>query len=92
MVGVLTSDDMQDEASSLLLFLLKYQELVKIGPKNFLDHFLRFFVHALLHPMSYAPGFCQMNDLIRIYTLSGYKFHQYNVCGCEVKNFQSFLY
>ena len=88
----MTSDDMQDEASSLLLFLLKYQELVKIGPKICLGHFLRFFVYALLRPMSYAPRFCQMNDLIRIYTLPGYKFHQYNVCDCEDKNFQSFLY
>ena len=65
--------------------------MVKIGPKSwFFVHFESFFVYALLHPMSYAPRFCQMKDLIKIYICG--KFHQYSICGCEVKNFQSFSY
>ena len=74
---------MQDEASDSLRVLLKFY-------KNFLAHFLSFFVFSLLHAMSYAPRFCQMKDLIKIYI--GGKFHMYSNCGCEVKKFQSFLY
>ena len=48
-----------------------------------------FFVYALMHPMGYAPRFCQMEDLIKIYVCG--KFHQYSICGCEVKNFQFFV-
>ena len=64
--------------------------MVKIGAKNgFLAHFVSFnFVYAPLHPMSYAPRFCQMKDVIKIYIYG--KFHQYSICGCKVKNFQSF--
>ena len=35
--------------------------------------------------MSYASRFCQMKYLIKIYIWG-------NICGCEVKNFQSCLY
>ena len=31
---ILTSDDMQDDASDMLPFLLKYSEMVKNGAKN----------------------------------------------------------
>ena len=31
---ILNSDDMQDDASDMLRFLLKYCEMVEIGPKN----------------------------------------------------------
>ena len=64
--------------------------MVKIGLKTFLAHFVSFLVYALLHPMIYAPRFFQMKDLIKI-CICG-KFHQYSISGCEVKNFQSFLY
>ena len=49
-----------------------------------------FFVYTFLHPMSYAQRFCQMKDFIKIYICG--KSHQYSICGCEVKNFQSFSY
>ena len=39
--------------------------------------------------MNYAPKFCQMKDLIKI-CICG-KFHQYSICSCEIKEFQSFL-
>ena len=31
---------------------------------GFLAHFEGFFVYPLIYPMSYAPRFCQMKDLI----------------------------
>ena len=55
---------------------------------GFLAHFESFFVYALLHPMSCAPRFCQMKDLSKIYICG--KFHQYSICGCEVKKFKVF--
>ena len=42
---------------------------------DFLAHLENFFVYALLHSMSYAPKFCQMKDLNKIYICG--KFHQY---------------
>ena len=81
--GFLTSDDMQHDASNSIWFLLKYQEIVKIGPEISLAHFVRFFVYALLHLMSYAPKFCRMKDLMKIYICG--KFHQYSICGCGAK-------
>ena len=65
--------------------------MVEFGQKaNFLAHLESFFVYAFLHSMSYAPKFCQMKDLYKIYICV--KFHQYSICGCEGKNFQSFSY
>ena len=61
MGGFLSSDDMQDDASDRIRFLLNYLEMVKIGPKIFLAHFVRFFVYALLHLMSLA----KRNTLLR---------------------------
>ena len=52
--------------------------------KSFLLFFF-FFVYTLLQLMSYTPRFCQMKDLIKIYICG--KFHQYSICGCEVKDF-----
>ena len=49
-----------------------------------------FFVYAFLHPMSYTPRFFQVKDIIKIYICG--KFHQYSICGCGVKKFQSFSY
>ena len=64
---------------------------LKLGQKiDFLVHFERVFVYALWHPMSYAPRFCQMKEFIEIHIRG--KFHQFSICGCEVKNFHIFLY
>ena len=60
----MASDDMQDDASDRLRFLLRYLEIVKIATKNFLTHFGSCFVYVLLHPVSCAPRFCQMKDVI----------------------------
>ena len=40
--------------------------------------------------MSYAPIFCQVAVLMKIHNCG--HFHQYNICDCQVKNFQSFWY
>ena len=77
MGGFLSSDDMQDDASDRIRFLLNYLEMVKIGPKIFLACFMRFFVYALLHLMNFA----KRNTLLR------YMSHQYSICGCEIKVF-----
>ena len=89
---ILTSDDMQDDASDMLPFLLKYSEMVKNGAKKlfFYSYFVTFFVYALLHPMSYPPRFCQMKEVIKVYICG--KFLQYIICGYEVKDFQRFSY
>ena len=36
--------------------------------------------------MSYIPIFCQVKDLMKIRNLG--KFHQYSICGCQVKIFK----
>ena len=41
--------------------------MVRIGLKKFLAHFVSFFVYAFLHLVSYAPRFCHMKDLNKIY-------------------------
>ena len=48
-----------------------------------------FFTLSYTLSMNYAPKFCEMKDLIKI-CICG-KFHQYSICGCEIKKFQSFL-
>ena len=53
--------------------------------KKSLAHFVSFFVYALLHLMSCAPKFCQMKELVKIYTCD--RFHHYTICGCEAKYF-----
>ena len=65
--------------------------MVEIGAKklNFCL-ILRFFAHALVHTVRFTPRFYQMKDVIKIYSTG--KFHQNRICGCEIKNFQSFLY
>ena len=40
----------------------------KLAPKpDFLAHFDRFFVYAVLHPLSYAPILHQIKGLMKIY-------------------------
>ena len=48
---------MQDDASDMLPFLLKYQEMVEIEPKAYFVAHFEFFVYTLSHPMSYTPRF-----------------------------------
>ena len=50
--------------------------------KDFLAHFESCFVYALLHPINYAPRFCELKDLIKIQFYG--RFNQYIACGCEV--------
>ena len=38
--------------------------------------------------MSYTPIICRVIDLMKIHNHG--KFHQYNICGCQVNSFQSF--
>ena len=76
---ILTSDDMQDDTSEMLWFLLKYEEMAYCES---------FFVYALFYPMIYAPRFCQMKGLIKL-CICG-EFYQYSECGCEVKIFKVF--
>ena len=66
---LLTSDDVQNDASDIVQFLLKYKEIVQTRSKSwFFGLFWSdFFVHGLLHSMSYTPTFWQMEDLIKIY-------------------------
>ena len=92
LLEVLTNDDMQNGASNLLQFLLKYKEIVGTRSKSwFFESFWEgFFVYSLLHPMSYTPTFWKMKDLLKI-CICG-KFYQYSICVCEVNNFQGFSY
>ena len=61
--------------------------MVKIEPKSWI---LKVFHLHLLTPYEYTPKLCQMEDPIMI--LIRGRFHQYSICGCEVKNFESFSY
>ena len=48
---------------------------------DFLAHVRRFFVYPLIHPMSYAPKFCQMKDLIKIHICGKF----YHIAFADVK-------
>ena len=74
----------------MLWFLLKYWEMVEIGPKDwFFWIILRVFC---LHPPTLCELRPKMKDLIQIYIYG--KFLQKSICdcGCEVKIFLSFSY
>ena len=59
----------------------------KLSQKTtFLAYSKRFLVYTLLRPMSYAPIFYHITDVIKIHTFG--KFHQYSICDCQVKNFK----
>ena len=62
--------------------------MLEIKPKKteLLAHSKRFLVYTLLPPMSYALFFCQVKDLMKIHNRG--KFHQYSICGCQVKKIQ----
>ena len=63
---ILTSDDMQDDASDMLQFLGSIKKWSKLGQKtDILTHF-KVFCYTHLHPMSYTPRYCQMKDIIKI--------------------------
>ena len=53
-------------------------------------HSKRFLVYTLLRPLNYDPIFCQVKDFLKIYNLG--KFHQFSICGCQVKNFPCFAH
>ena len=88
---VFTSDALQSKASHMLRFLMESENSSKWSQKShFLASFRRFFVYALLCPLSHASAFCQNEGLMKIHNLD--KFHGYSICGCQVINFQSFPY
>ena len=76
---ILISDNMQDgDASDMLSFYWSIKKWSKLGQKaDILLIFKVFFVYAPLLPMSYAPRFCRMKGLIKIYICG--KFHQYSI-------------
>ena len=78
----LTSDGKQDDVSDMLQFFEVF--------RNCLIWAKKLIFWLILHPMRHTPRFCQMKDLIKIYICG--KFHQYRICGCEMKDFQVFLY
>ena len=78
----LTSDDKQDDASDMLQFFEVF--------RNGLNWAKKLIFWIILHPMKHTPRFCQMKNFIKIYICG--KFHQYSICGCEMKDFQGFLY
>ena len=54
----LNSDAMQCNASDIWHFLFYSKEIIKLGQKTgFLARFEKFFIHALLQPISCAPIF-----------------------------------
>ena len=57
---------------------------------DFLTFFQRFFDHTLKRLMGYTQMFCQMKGLMKIYNRG--MFHQDNICGSKVINFQMFLW
>ena len=62
---------------------------LKLSQKiDFLAHFERLLVYAFLHPTCYTLVFCQIKHLIEVHNRG--KFHQCNICGCQVINFQMF--
>ena len=77
----LASDDKQDDASDMQFF-----EVFRNSP-NWAKKLIFLFI---LHTMRDSPRICQIKDLIKIYICG--KFHQYSICGCEIKKCQSFLY
>ena len=64
--GFLTSDDMQYDASGYGFYWSIKKEMIKIGLKNFLVHFVRFFIYVLLHLMSYHPRYISLVSFISI--------------------------
>ena len=62
---------------------------LKLGTEtDFVCHFQRFFVYALLRPVSYTQIFRQKKGLIEIHNPG--KFHHYTISGCQVIDFQMF--
>ena len=84
----------------MLQFLTSSKKSYKLSQKTvFLAHF-RFFVYTFLCHLNYARTFCHSFFLIGIHSNEGWtvttehmklrnrgKFHQYTICGCQVKQF-----
>ena len=87
---ICTSHAIQGNELHMLRFLMQPKYMSKLSQKLnfFLPYFKRLFVYALLHPLSSTLIFCKLKDLIKVHNCG--KFHLYSVCGCQVKNFQSF--
>ena len=82
---------MQCKVSHHICYGFRYspENFKKLSRKNkFVALFQRFFNYALLRSVSYAPTFCQMKGLMKIHNCD--KFHQCNICGCQVINFPMF--
>ena len=81
-----------NEVQSMLQFFVKSQKFQEIKTKNWFSGSLSgiFLLRFLLHPMSYALIFWQMNGLIKIHNRG--KFYEYSIFDCQVINFQSFSY
>ena len=68
-------------------FYCSIKKWLKLSQKT---EFWKFFIYTLLRPKSTPPKLCQVKDPIMI--LIRGRFYQYSICGCKVKNFQSFSY
>ena len=85
---IFSSDPLQGIVSHMSRFLMQSENSSKLSQNtHFLAHFWRFFVYALLRPMSHASIFFQIEGLIKIHYRN--KFH--SVCGYQVIIF-SFSY
>ena len=72
-------------------FYYIFKEHLKLSQKiNFLAHFVRFLLYAFLRPVSYTLIFCQTKRLIEVHNRGN--FHWCIICGCQVINFQMFLW
>ena len=88
----MTSDDMQDDTSDMLRFLLKYYDW-NWTKKLVFWLILRGFLFMPSDTLWVTPqDFARWKTLLRYIIHIRGKFHQFSICGCEVKNFQNFLY
>ena len=51
-------------------------------------HFRRFLVSALLHPISYASIFYEIDGLMKIHNRGNS--HEYSIWGCQIINFSNY--
>ena len=62
---------------------------LKLSLKTYFSgHFERFFVYTLMYPIT--AKFFTYKDLIEVRNCG--KLRQYSICGCQVINFQGFLF
>ena len=87
---ILTSDDMQDDASDILGLYWRSKKWSKLGQKT--DFFGSFWEVFCLFPFTQFELRLKIlvNERPSLSTYLRGKFHQYSICGCEFKNFRSF--